>query len=63
MGETLQDRPKEQRIGGMMALVGMVLCFTLLGAPLGLVLVLWGTRKWKRGERQHEAETETETDE
>lgn len=54
MGETdtLSDRPKVQRHGAYMIIVGALLCFTLLGAPIGAVLVWWGYRKWQQGEQQ-----------
>lgn len=66
--ETINDLPPEQRRAAHIMLLGVVLCFTILAAPVGLPLVLYGRRKLRKAqEAENEvgvgvAETDTPTE-
>ena len=42
---------RSQKIGAPMMVIGILLCFTLIGAILGIPMALYGARLWRKGEQ------------
>lgn len=56
--ETLNDRPKEQRRGGLLMLFGMLLSLTIIGSIVGVPMIILGYWYWKQGEQAAAEDTD-----
>lgn len=43
---------RDQQIAALYLVIGVPLCLSLLGSPIGLILVWRAVKRWDRGEQQ-----------